>query len=290
MGAKQAIEGPGAPSRVPHPHARNLEKMIMKTFDVAAVARPYPFLGTVARGDASVLDITIDTMVTDAGNVTDEEAASIWGLGASHIAKIDSRSATDISDLAFRAHRGSVHAHKRAITDEVAARWEAMASDSEAAGLCVELARIEAACGNAEMRRELLRHAAFFEGYKLDTAGQVRRACAARAGCLNHPAAAVYLATGEGDVDDIAVKVLRPPERRKRTTSAASSAAATSELRTACAALLASSLSQAGLSKDGSAAELALLATPPATLALVIAAVEAHVKERKHEAEASVQQ
>jgi hypothetical protein len=252
--------------------------MTMKTFDAAAVARPYPFVGTVARGDSDTLAISIDTMVADAGNVTDEEAKTIWGLGAAHVKKIDSRSATDISELAFRAHRGSVHALKRAVTAEIGARWDSMADSADAAGMLAALAKIEQACADVEVRREMLRHAAFLEGQKADEAGQVRRACAIRGSCLTHPAAAAYLASGLGNLADVAAEVAKPPQRRKRgPTSPASSG---TDLKAACAALLMSGLRMVGLQANDGAEEKALLDNPPDTLPLIIAAVEAHVEAR----------
>lgn len=254
--------------------------MTMKTFDAAAVARPYPFVGTVARGDTDTLAISIDTMVADAGNVTDEEAKTIWGLGAAHVKKIDSRSATDVSELAFRAHRGSVHALKRAVTAEVGARWDSMADSADAAGMCAALAKIERACADVEVRREMLRHAAFLEGNKGDEPGQVRRACAIRGSCLTHPAAAAYLASGLGNLADVAAEVARPPQRRKRAPVGATPASAGTDIKAACAALLMCALRMVGLEADDGPEEQALLDKPPPTLPLIIAAVEAHVEGR----------
>jgi hypothetical protein len=250
-------------------------------FDLAAVATPYPFVGAVARFHGGLLAGTVDSMVADPRNVTDEEGLAVWGIPVAQMAKLQSRSATDVSELAYKVHRGSVTTMKRALKDTADAylEWTRMAERADAEGVGTLIAAVEAEHAAREIRRTALSTALFFEGVKQDETGTVRHACALRVSGMAHEASKVYVDTGNGGTaEQVAADVAsKPPPAAKRPRSEATN----DDRRVTCLALLSSALLKHGLEPDnGDEEEAALVNNAPTSLRAMITAVNRHTAAR----------
>lgn len=166
-------------------------------FDPAAIVYPYPFVGVVARGNTDVLAKTVDAIVEDAGNVTAAEAMLYWGVNSVAYGALKSRSATDVSELAFKVHCGEVTRMHSKVTETVWDQWAAVADIADNGDITAEFEEIERDHGEREIRRTKLQYAVFLEGLKRDKPGAVRVASLYRSTLMTHKVSKHFVETGE---------------------------------------------------------------------------------------------
>jgi hypothetical protein len=166
-------------------------------FDPDALVYPYVFVGAVARSVPSVLNMTIDTLVKDPGNVTEEEAMKYWAVNSIAFGNLRSRSATDISETAFKLHCGELSRMLPKLDKAVQDDWKTAADLADVAGVKSALMDIEREFSEREIRRTRLQYALFFEGLKRDKPGSVRTALAYRSSLMAHRKSKHFVETGK---------------------------------------------------------------------------------------------
>jgi hypothetical protein len=174
-------------------------------FDPDAVAFPYPFVGTVARGNKTVLEATVDVVVADPGNVTEAEAMTYWALNSKAFKALKSHSATDISEAAFKVHCGEISRLRSKLDAEVWQKWLDVGHSADDDDIKKELQAIEVVHGEREIRRTRLQFALFLEGLKQDKPGTVRTALLYRSNLMAQRCSKHFVDTGmtiSGDVTD----------------------------------------------------------------------------------------
>jgi hypothetical protein len=181
-------------------------------FDTAAIVYPYPFMGVVARGKMDILHKTVDTVVVDPGNVTAAEALLYWGVNSVAFGALKSRSATDVSEAAFKLHCGDVDRMRTKLTASIWEEWEKVGDAADEDGIAADIEVIERNHGEREIRRTNLQYALFLEGLKSDKPGTVRKASLYRSTLMAHKVSKHFVETGEavggGETDPEAVAKL----------------------------------------------------------------------------------
>lgn len=163
-------------------------------FDPDAAAYPFCFVGVVARGKSDVLKKTIDKLIADPGNVTAEEALAYWAVNSTVFNALKSKSATDVSEAAFKLHCCEITRLKAKVSKPAWEQWEKVA---DAADIIADLADLEAEYSNREIRRTQLLSALFFEGLKRDQPGRVRNATLYRTSMMSAKVSKHFLDTGK---------------------------------------------------------------------------------------------